>query len=128
MIFYLALAEEREIVMRKLSFLPETNHLGSKHHTLFLDETEVYQRLHSDDSDLATRWSKKSLNQFAEMLDADPPDCTFSEGEKRFSKKVLLPGDLCRLCKTKRSRALEVSAKIRECIKGEWRYLYGSFS
>ena len=123
------ISRERNIILNRLATLPETNHLGSNHHTLFLDTTDVYRRLHDPHSDFASKWSKQSLNQFANSLDSTPEDYIPSEEEMKRFKKVLLPGDVCSACTRNRTHALDVSKQIRDCLKKQclnsiWYYGY----
>lgn len=89
-----SISDEMEHILRKLATPPQANHLGSKHHTLFIDTMDAYRRMRSKDSDVARRWSGNALGDFAQSLGAAPEEYKPTIGEVRQQNAVQLHGDL----------------------------------
>ena len=106
--------------MDKPTHLPETNHLGSRHHSLYLGGTEVYNRLHTEGITLASNWSEKALVEFSQDLDSTPADVVRGGSEIRLRRSTILSGNLRRQCAYWRAPTLRSSASLRAFLKQEW--------
>ena len=56
------LERERDAILAKLSEIPPTSHLGSKHTKLYTDAKDVYNRVRDSGQDLRDKWAKANLN------------------------------------------------------------------